>query len=125
MDYNMNIDWMWIIKIISLFAYLILYFFITKWMSKFILEHEDFKELVLKNYKKPFSYNLLRNVTFFIVCVIGICIACILLTSLFAILTGGFLGINLAILTLTISIPYGVYLLIKSIYLENNQKADK
>lgn len=121
----MNIDWMWIIKSISLFTYLVFYFFITKWMSKYILEHKDFKELVLNNYKKAFSDNLLRNSTFFILCVIGICIACILLSALFAILTGGILGINLAILTLFISIPYGVYYLIKSICIVNNQVSEK
>jgi len=124
MDYNMNIDWMWIAKNISLFTYLVFYFFITKKLSKFVSEHEDFKK-VLNNYKKPIFDNLLRNVTFFIVCIIGICIACVQLTALFAILTGGFLGINLAVLTLFISIPYGIYLLIKSIYIENNQNAEK
>lgn len=124
MDYNMNIDWIWIAKNISLFTYLVFYFFITRWFSKFISEHEYFKK-VLNNYRKPFFDNLLKNVAFFIVCVIGICIACVQLTALFAVLTGGFLGINLAILTLFISIPYGVYLLVKSIYVENyieNQK---
>ena len=107
--------------IIYLFSFL---FFITKRLSKLISEHEDFKK-ILNNYRKPIFDNLLRNIIFFIVCVIGICIACILLTALFAILTGGFLGINLAILTLFISIPYGVYLLIKSIYIENKQNAEK
>ena len=91
-------------------------------MSKFISEHDDFKKIVLNNYRKPFFDNLLRNGAFFIVCLVGICIACVQLTALFSVLTGGFLGINLAILMLFISIPYGVYLLIKSIYLENNQK---
>lgn len=125
MDYNMNIDWMWVLKNISLFAYLVFYFFITKWISKFISEHEDFKELVLNNYRQPFFNNLLRNSAFFIVCIISICISCFLLTALFAILTGGILGINLAILTLFISIPYGIYLLIKRIYIENNKKTEK
>ena len=116
----MNIDWMWIIKNILLFGYLVFYFCVTKWMCKFISKHKDFKELILNNYRYPFFDNLLRNIMFFIVCVIGICIACFQLSALFVILTGGLLEINLAILTLFISIPYGIYFLIKRIYLEDN-----
>ncbi len=124
MDYNINIDWIWITKNLALFTYLVFYFFITKKLSKFVLEHAYFKK-VLDNYRKPIFDNLLINITFFIVCIIGICIACVQLTALFSILTGGFLGVNLAILTLFISIPHGIYLLIKSIYIDNKENSVK
>jgi hypothetical protein len=115
-DYNMTINWIWITKNLFIFLYLFFYYLTTKWLSKYISKHESFNEMVLNNYAKPFSENLVRNSLFFIVCTIAIIILCILLTMSFIMFTGGAGGINLSIMTLFISIPYGIILLIKEIY---------
>jgi hypothetical protein len=118
-DYNMIINWIWITKNLLIFLYLVFYFLTTKWLSNYILKHESFNEMVLNNYAKPFSENIVRNFLFFIVCVIGIIVACVQLSIGFIIFTGGAGGINLSILTLFISIPYGIIILIKQLYLNN------
>ncbi len=121
----MTINWIWITKNLFIFLYIFVYYLTTKWLTKYISKHESFNELVLNNYAKPFSDNLVRNILFFIVCTIAIIILCILLTIGFIMFTGGAGGINLSILTLFISIPYGIIMLIKEIYLDNKNHSDK
>lgn len=104
---------------------LFIYYLTTKWLSKYISKHESFNEMVLNNYAKPFSENLVRNSLFFIVSTIAIIILCIQLTIGFIMFTGGAGGINLSILTLFISIPYGIIMLIKEIYLDNKNHSGK
>ena len=121
----MTINWIWITKNLFMFLYLFVYYLTTKWLSKYISKHESFNEMVLNNYAKPFSENLLRNFGFFIICIIGIIVLCIQLTGGFILLTAGAGDINLSILTLFISIPYGVIILIKEIYLDNKNHSGK
>ena len=118
-DYNMTINWIWITRNLLILVYLVFYFLTLRWQTKYIINHHSFNEIVLNNFTKPFSKNLFRNLMFFLFCTIGIIVLCIMLTVFFIFLTGGAGNINLSILTLFISIPYGVFMLVKQLYLHN------
>jgi hypothetical protein len=124
-DYNMTINWIWITRNLLILLYLFFYFLTLWWQTKYIINHHSFEEIVLNNFTKPFSKNLFRNSMFFLFCIIGIIVLCFMLTIFFMFLTGEAGNINLSILTFFISISYGVFMLVKQIYLYNKNHSGK